>query len=612
MEEETTFTIPVDAFGDRPDWFDPKEPPVDPNISNPTPARIRDYDMLNGLKVPTNLKTYDGTSDSDDHLTIFMGTMDVHKLPELEWCRFFHIPLSKKVPKTQVEILGIRQRSDESLRDYLSEFGKETLHITDRSDGMMTGAFISGLRLGRLFKDLIAWPPKSMEDLFIQAHNFIRADKANIENWLCDSRWADNKRGQSYRDTSRRPRDRHITRPNGRPDERSNTYIPSFTPLLKSPAEIYATFERRNDRLSHLERGAKAQNSSQDATPSITAEKGKDHVDWKQRITETKAINKVLMTDGKWSQPCHESRTPQPSTSIAFSNDDKVLEHCNRDNPIIIKANIGGCQISWPLRIITAPLTLFDYIEKGSKTIMTDFMIVRALSPYNVILGRPRMRQLGAVASTVNSLIKFLIQSGVVVDRGDVLHKIECAQISRKRDQPVAIGANLSPRYKEELRQILSENLDVFAWSPSEHKLNIHARTFPIRQKKRVLAKERNEAITQEVAKLVEARILKEVSISKKKISNYSSFQTLRSSCNEDMVKYEDPQPSTTQTRALNERFNKKISPARTQPPGWSVCPPAESLPPAKRLCRPALGAHVFHFTLEETWIIKKDLYPLN
>ncbi|GJY97923.1 hypothetical protein Tco_0514833 [Tanacetum coccineum] len=113
--------------------------------------------------------------------------------------------------------------------------------------------------------------------------------------------------------------------------------------------------------------------------------------------------------------------------------------------------------------------------------------------------------------------------------------------------------------------------------------------------------------------KYEESRVrIKCESISKKKKSNYSSFHALRSSCNEDMVKYEEPRPSTTQTRALNERFNKKISPARTQPPGWSVCRPTESLLPGRRLCRPALGAHVFHFTLEETWIIKKDLDPLN
>ncbi|GKD28406.1 gag protein [Tanacetum coccineum] len=263
MAEETLFTISVDAFGDGPNRSDPKEPPVDTNISNPTPKnhtrghtpentfenasgdpvkqfivqnfkqinamysaflskrkeinptsiienndhpilepwqlksggqpeeaiqqipkdatladQIRDYDMPDGLKVPTNLVTYDGTSDPDDHLTIFMGTMDVHKLPEPAWCLFFHITLcgaarfwhdnlpsesinrfyelrdkfwanflqQRRFQKDQAEILGIQQRSDESLKDYLSEFGKETLHMTDRSDGMMIRAFISGLR----------------------------------------------------------------------------------------------------------------------------------------------------------------------------------------------------------------------------------------------------------------------------------------------------------------------------------------------------------------------------------------------------------------------------------------------------------------------------------
>lgn len=45
----------------------------------------------------------------------------------------------------------------------------------------------------------------------------------------------------------------------------------------------------------------------------------------------------------------------------------------------------------------------------------------------------------------------------------------------------------------------------------AEHKLNIHPRTFPVWQKKRVLAKERSNAITEEVSKLVEARILRAV-----------------------------------------------------------------------------------------------------
>nr|GEW41187.1 reverse transcriptase domain-containing protein [Tanacetum cinerariifolium] len=186
--------------------------------------RIRDYDMPDGLKVLTNLKTYDGTTDPDDHLTIFIGTMDVHKLPEPTWFHFFHITLSG------------------AARFW---FGKETLHITIRSDEMMTGAFISGLRPGRFFKDLIARPPASMEDLFTQAHNFIRADEANTENRLRDSRWVpnDNKSGQGYKDISRRHKDKYVNRPRIRPNEHPNVNNSSFTPLIKSPAEIYATSE---------------------------------------------------------------------------------------------------------------------------------------------------------------------------------------------------------------------------------------------------------------------------------------------------------------------------------------------------------------------------------
>ncbi|GKB99069.1 reverse transcriptase domain-containing protein [Tanacetum coccineum] len=193
------------TFYNEPFTFKETEKSVHDLVASPFSKRIRDYEMPNGLKIPTNLRTYDGLSDPDDHLTVFMGTMDVHKLLESAWCRFFHITLcgaarfwydnlvlgsiddfhqlrskfranflqQRRFQKTQAEILGIRQRSKESLKDYLARFSKETLHMTDCSDGMMTGAFISGLRSGRLFKDLIAQPPLSLEDLYTQANNFI-------------------------------------------------------------------------------------------------------------------------------------------------------------------------------------------------------------------------------------------------------------------------------------------------------------------------------------------------------------------------------------------------------------------------------------------------------
>lgn len=64
-------------------------------VVSPFTKKIRDYSMHDGLKVPTNLQPYDRTTNLDDHLTVFMGTMDVHKLPEPAWYRFFHITLSE-------------------------------------------------------------------------------------------------------------------------------------------------------------------------------------------------------------------------------------------------------------------------------------------------------------------------------------------------------------------------------------------------------------------------------------------------------------------------------------------------------------------------------------
>ncbi|GJX06710.1 retrovirus-related pol polyprotein from transposon TNT 1-94 [Tanacetum coccineum] len=164
-------------FYHEPFIFKETEKEVHDLVASPFTKQIRDYDMPDDIKVPTNLRAYDGMIDPDDHLTIFMGTMDVHKLPEPAWCRFFHITLCGAArfwfQKTQAEILGIRQRPDESLKDCVARFSKETLHMVDRSDVMISGAFISGLRPERLFKDLIAKPPTSLEDLFTQTHNFI-------------------------------------------------------------------------------------------------------------------------------------------------------------------------------------------------------------------------------------------------------------------------------------------------------------------------------------------------------------------------------------------------------------------------------------------------------
>ncbi|GJT22083.1 hypothetical protein Tco_0892020 [Tanacetum coccineum] len=296
-------------------------------------------------------------------------------------------------------------------------------------------------------------------------------------------------RAKGYKDTSRRHKDKYVHRLRVRPNERTNVNNSSFTPLIKSPAEIYATSEgkavlrppsrmfapaHRRDR-TRYSKGAKTQNSNQNPSSSGVSERGKNQVGWKQKMAEPKETNEILMTSTQWSPIRHRPDASPPGTNIAFSEEDPVPEHCNGEDPLIIKADIGGTvihrvyvdggssteimyehwQVLWPLGVITIPLTLFDYHMRGSKTVTTDFLIVRAPLPYNVILGRPGMRQLGAIASTIHSLLKFSTPTGVAIVRGDMPCKDTCLQVSRKREREPEEATKLaSPENKSEKEEV--------------------------------------------------------------------------------------------------------------------------------------------------------------
>lgn len=74
---------------------------------------------------------------------------------------------------------------------------------------------------------------------------------------------------------------------------------------------------------------------------------------------------------------------------------------------------------------------------------------------------------------------------------------------------------------KVETLLVLIQNIDVFAWSPYEvprvdlevivHKLNVDPPCPPKKQKPRRMAKEHAEAVKQEVGKLKDARVIREI-----------------------------------------------------------------------------------------------------
>ncbi|GJS16139.1 reverse transcriptase domain-containing protein [Tanacetum coccineum] len=83
------------------------------------------------------------------------------------------------------------------------------------------------------------------------------------------------------------------------------------------------------------------------------------------------------------------------------------------------------------------------------------------------------------------------------------------------------IGSTLTEEGRNKLCGLLQRNLDIFAWKPAdmtgvprhiaEHRLNVREGCSSVRQKRRGQAVDRNQAIQEEVGKLVEAGIMKEV-----------------------------------------------------------------------------------------------------
>ena len=92
---------------------------------------------------------------------------------------------------------------------------------------------------------------------------------------------------------------------------------------------------------------------------------------------------------------------------------------------------------------------------------------------------------------------------------------------SSNPDGTTKIGTLAKPAIRQELITFLRSNQDVFAWSHDDmpgidpsvmvHKLNVLPSFPPVRQKKRVFAPERDQAIAEEVRKLQEASFIREV-----------------------------------------------------------------------------------------------------
>ena len=182
-----------------------------------------------------------------------------------------------------------------------------------------------------------------------------------------------------------------------------------------------------------------------------------------------------------------------------------------------------------------------------------NFLVVDCSSSYNAIIGRPTLNSWKAVTSTYHLSVKFPTKHGVGQVQEDQLAARECYLVMLAMDEQVQtlnieenrvvaeptkaladisldesnpekctrIGVDLEGKIKEDLVQFLKKNIDVFAWSHEDmlsidssvitHCLNVCSSFKSVWQKKKVFAFERDNAVKDEVKKLMAAKFIQKV-----------------------------------------------------------------------------------------------------
>jgi hypothetical protein len=204
-----------------------------------------------------------------------------------------------------------------------------------------------------------------------------------------------------------------------------------------------------------------------------------------------------------------------------------------------------------PLGVVSLIIEAGTYPKQVRTSV--EFLVVDCPSAYNVIIGRPTLNKLRAVTSTYHLLVRFPTEHGIGELKGDQATARECyfaslgpeathqtmkideghklvepteelEVIALDDDEPsktTSIGTRMDRTIREAMISFLKSNLDVFAWTHDDmpgidpaticHKLNVDPSIRPIKQKRRVFAPDRNQAISDEVEKLLTAGFIREV-----------------------------------------------------------------------------------------------------
>ncbi|GJX79581.1 reverse transcriptase domain-containing protein [Tanacetum coccineum] len=216
-------------------------------------------------RMPSHIKTYDGSGDPEDHLKIFQAAAKTERWVMPTWCHMFNSTLTgnarvwfddlppksidsyddlreaflknylqqKKCIRDPIVLHNIKQRDGESTEGFIQRYKSESGNVKGAPECMRISGFVHGITNPELIKRFHEKIPKTVDEMMQVATSFLQGQEAalnqerkkTLPTWKHQegSHRQDFKKGGSFRIQRKQEK---------RPDR--------FTLLTKTPREILA------------------------------------------------------------------------------------------------------------------------------------------------------------------------------------------------------------------------------------------------------------------------------------------------------------------------------------------------------------------------------------
>ncbi|KAL0340269.1 UNVERIFIED_CONTAM: hypothetical protein Sradi_4543700 [Sesamum radiatum] len=331
-------------------------------------------------------------------------TGTISSLEQLTQRFLHHFSMNKSVPKTSAFLFTLRQRENEPLRDYMQRFVK-AVHEVPHVNHELLASIIQQNLLPERFKESIAGkPPSTMENLLMRSQKYIRIEESNAS----DPSLGVKRKG---REEEKEPKKKEERGPTGGDSANARKALARATRgnHWQAPIQVYNVNSENQEEISF---------NSQDMDPMRN--QNNDAL----VISATLAnflVKKVLIDSGSSADIMFYD------AYVQLGIDDAQLRKVNTS-----LIGFNGEMIE-PFGEVMLPLSLGSLPKRSTK--MVKFLVVKAPSAYNIILGRPSLNLFRAIASTFHMKLKFPTSVGVGDAVGDKLMARVCYVNTLKRSR---------------------------------------------------------------------------------------------------------------------------------------------------------------------------------